>query len=227
MNNRIAIVGLLITILGISLFSSSSVTILSEFDNIPTGSFITYYANITTIPLPFANYKLELTNSLKEPEYDVEGKIITDGDYIDFYIFDEENYNLFKGCGTLHSGPIECRDWKAIVEKKDLTGTYTRILDPKLEKVTVVVHNKNTTKIIQNSINIRMESQYTGLAALVFIIGLVVFYIGIASKPKKITKNKRVNFIDSLKELEYDMEGKIITDGDYIDFYRVYNKQNF
>lgn len=197
MNNKIVIIGFLITILGISLFSSSSVTILSEFDNIPTATFITYYANITTIPLPFANYKIELTNSLKAPEYDMEGKIITEGHYIDFYVFDEENYSLFKRCGTVHSGPPECKDWKPIIEKEDLTGTYTRILDPKLKKVTVVVYNKNPDEIIQNSINIRVESQYTGLAALIFVVGLIIFYIGLATEPKKITRNKSINFIDN------------------------------
>ena len=195
MDNRIVIIGFLITLLGISLFASSSVTVLSEFDNIPTSSFITYYANVTTYPLPFANYRLELTNSLKAPEYNVEGEISTKGHYIDFYIFDEDNYNLSKGCGTKHGGAIECRDWKAIVERHNLTGTYTRILDPKMEKVTVVVYNRNPDKVIQNSINIRLESQYSGVATIIFIIGLVIFYIG-TSTEKKITRNKRVNFME-------------------------------
>ena len=196
MDNRIAIIGFLITVLGISLFSSSSVTVLSEFDNIPKASFITYYANVTTYPLPFANYKLELTNSLKQPEYDFEGKIISEGHYIDFYVFDEENLKLFRGCGASHDGPIECRDWKPIVERYNLTGTFTRILDPKMEKVNVVVYNKDPDKIIQNSINIRLESQYSGFAVIISIIGLVIFYMGLATE-KKITRSKRVNLIKS------------------------------
>ena len=103
---------------------------------------------------------------------------------------------MFRGCGASHNGPIECRDWNPIVERYNLTGTFTRILDPKMEKVNVVVHNKDPDKIIQNSINIRLESQYSGFAVIIFIIGLVIFYMGLATE-KKITRSKRVNLIKS------------------------------
>ena len=46
MNKQIVVLGLLIAVTGAYLFSMSSVTVLSEFDVIPTTSFITYYAEV-------------------------------------------------------------------------------------------------------------------------------------------------------------------------------------
>ena len=66
MNKQIVVLGLLIAVTGAYLFSMSSVTVLSEFDVIPTTSFITYYAEVDAAPLPFADYRLELTNNNKE-----------------------------------------------------------------------------------------------------------------------------------------------------------------
>ena len=66
MNKQIVVLGLLIAVTGAYLFSMSSVTVLSEFDVIPTTSFITYYAEVDKAPLPFADQRLELTNNNNE-----------------------------------------------------------------------------------------------------------------------------------------------------------------
>ena len=55
MNKQIVAIGLILALGGAYLFSLSSVMVLSEFDIIPTRSFITYYANVSTLPLPVAN----------------------------------------------------------------------------------------------------------------------------------------------------------------------------
>ena len=67
MNKQIVAIGLILALGGAYLFSLSSVTVLSEFDIIPTRSFITYYSNVTTIPLTLVNYRIELTNSNQGP----------------------------------------------------------------------------------------------------------------------------------------------------------------
>ena len=85
-----------------------------------------------------------------------------------------------------------CREWEPIVERYNVTGTYKKLLDPETEQITAVVWNKDKTKIVQNSISIRLESSYSGLAAMIFIVGLLTFYIGMSSdtkiKKKKIIK---------------------------------------
>ena len=102
MNKQILVIGVVITLLGGYLFSLTSVTVLSEFDVIPVNSFITYYADVQTLPLPMANYQLELTNNSQKPEF-IDG-IQTRGDVIDLYVFDDENYGIFKGCGGQRGG---------------------------------------------------------------------------------------------------------------------------
>jgi len=171
------------------LFSLSSVTVLSEFDVIPVNSFITYYADVQTLPLPMANYRLELTNNNQGPE--VRDGIETRGDVIDLYVFDEENYDIFKRCGGSRDGAEICKDWEPIVEKLELAGTFRRMLDPGMEKVTVVVWNHNPEETVENSISIRLESSYSGIANILVIIGLLVFYIG-ASKKEEKKVNKKI-----------------------------------
>ena len=189
MNKQILVIGVVITIFGAYLFSLSSVTVLSEFDVIPVNSFITYYADVETLPLPMANYRLELTNNNQGPE--VRDGIQTRGDVIDLYVFNEENYDIFKRCGGSREGAEICKDWEPIVERLELTGTFRRALDPEMEKVTVVVWNHNTEETVENSISIRLESSYSGIANILVIIGLLVFYIG-ASKKEEKKVNKKI-----------------------------------
>lgn len=189
MNKQILVIGVVITLLGGYLFSLTSVTVLSEFDVIPVNSFITYYADVKAFPLPMANYRLELTNNNEGPEF-IEG-IATRGDVIDLYVFDDENYDIFKRCGGQRGGAEFCVDWEPIIEQLELTGTFRRVLDPEMEKVTVVVWNHNIEETVENSISIRLESNYSGIANILVIIGLLVFYIGASRKEKKIV-NKRM-----------------------------------
>ena len=155
MNKQILVIGVVITLFGAYLFSLSSVTVLSEFDVIPVNSFITYYADVKTLPLPMANYRLELTNSNQGPG--IRDGIQTRGDVIDLYVFDEENYIKFKGCGGERGGDESCTDWEPIIQELKLTGTYKRML-PEIENVTVVVWNHNMEETVENSISIRLES---------------------------------------------------------------------
>ena len=189
MNKQILVIGVVIAIFGAYFFSLSSVTVLSEFDVIPVNSFITYYADVETLPLPMANYRLELTNNNQGPE--VRDGIQTRGDVIDLYVFNEENYDIFKRCGGSRDGAEMCKDWEPIVERLELTGTFRRMLDPEMEKVTVVVWNHNTEETVENSISIRLESSYSGIANILVIIGLLVFYIG-ASKKEEKKVNKKI-----------------------------------
>ena len=107
MNKQIVVIGVLVALGGAYLFSLSTVTVLSEFDVIPTRSFITYYADVNKLPLPIANYRLELTNSNKATEIiDGEQKF---GDPIDLYVFDEINYDKFKRCGGERFGADICQ----------------------------------------------------------------------------------------------------------------------
>ena len=170
MNKQILVIGVVITLLGGYLFSLTSVTVLSEFDVIPVNSFITYYADVKAFPLPMANYQLELINNNEGPEF-IDG-IETRGDVIDLYVFDDENYDIFKRCGGQRSGAEFCVDWE-------------------MERVTVVVWNHNIEETVENSISIRLESNYSGIANILVIIGLLVFYIGASRKEKKIV-NKRM-----------------------------------
>mgnify|MGYP001326203219 CR=1 FL=1 len=188
MNKQILVIGVVITIFGAYLFSMSSITVLSEFDVIPVNSFITYYADVETFPLPMANYRLELTNSNQGPE--IRDGIQTRGDVIDLYVFDDENYRIFKGCGGQRGGDESCTDWEPIVQKLELTGTFRRVL-PEMEKITVVVWNHNMEETVENSISIRLESNYSGIANILFIIGLLVFYIGASRKEEKIVNKRR------------------------------------
>ena len=193
MNKQILVIGLVIALFGGYLFSLTSVTVLSEFDVIPVNSFITYYADVQTLPLPMANYQLELLNTNQGPEF--RDGIETRGDVIDLYVFDDENYDIFKRCGGSRGGAEICTDWEPIVQKLELTGTFRRVLDPEMEKVTVVVWNHNMEETVDNSISIRLESSYSGIANILFIIGLLVFYIGASRKEgkkvnKKIKKRK-------------------------------------
>ena len=189
MNKQILVIGVVITLFGAYLFSLSSVTVLSEFDVIPVNSFITYYADVQTLPLPMANYQLELLNTNQGPEF--RDGIETRGDVIDLYVFDDENYGIFKGCGGQRGGDESCTDWEPIVQKLELTGTFRRVLDPEMEKVTVVVWNHNIEETVENSISIRLESSYSGIANILVIIGLLVFYIGASRKEEKIVNKRR------------------------------------
>ena len=189
MNKQILVIGVVIAIFGVYLFSLSSVTVLSEFDVIPVNSFITYYADVQTLPLPMANYQLELLNTNQGPEF--RDGIETRGDVIDLYVFDDENYDIFKRCGGSRGGAEICTDWEPIVQKLELTGTFRRVLDPEMEKVTVVVWNHNMEETVENSISIRLESNYSGIANILVIIGLLVFYIGASRKEEKIVNKRR------------------------------------
>ena len=171
------------------MFSLSSVTVLSEFDVIPVNSFITYYADVETLPLPMANYQLELLNTNQESEF--RDGIQTRGDIIDLYVFDDENYRIFKGCGGQRGGDESCTDWEPIVQKLEVTGTFRRVLNPEMEKITVVVWNHNMEETVENSISIRLESNYSGIANILVIIGLLVFYIGASRKEEKIVNKRR------------------------------------
>ena len=188
MNKQILVIGVVIALFGAYLFSMSSVTVLSEFDVIPVDSFITYYADVKTIPLPMTNYRLELTNNNQGAE--IRDGIETRGDVIDLYVFDDENYRIFKGCGGERGGDESCTDWEPIIQELKLTGTYKRML-PEIENVTVVVWNHNMEETVENSISIRLESSYSGIANILVIIGLLVFYIGASRKEEK-TVNKRI-----------------------------------
>ena len=188
MNKQILVIGVVITLFGAYLFSLSSVTVLSEFDVIPVNSFITYYADVQTLPLPMANYQLELLNTNQGPEF--RDGIETRGDVIDLYVFDEENYDIFKRCGGSRGGAEICTDWEPIVQKLELTGTFRRVL-PEMEKITVVVWNHNMEETVENSISIRLESNYSGIANILVIIGLLVFYIGASRKEEKIVNKRR------------------------------------
>jgi len=189
MNKQILVFGVVIALFGAYLFSLSSVTVLSEFDVIPTNSFITYYVDVQTLPLPMANYQLELTNNNQGSEF--RDGIQIRGDVIDLYLFDDENYDIFKRCGGQREGADICIDWDPIIQKLELTGTYRKVLDPEMEKITVVVWNHNIEETVENSISIRLESNYSGIANILVIIGLLVFYIGASKKEKKIV-NKSI-----------------------------------
>ena len=189
MNKQIVVIGVVIALFGAYLFSLSSVTVLSEFDVIPTNSFITYYVDVQTLPLPMANYQLELINNNQGPEF--RDGIQIRGDVIDLYVFDDENYDIFKRCGGARGGADICIDWDPIIQKLELTGTYRKVLDPEMEKITVVVWNHNMEETVENSISIRLESNYSGIANILVIIGLLVFYIGVSRKEEKIV-NKSI-----------------------------------
>ena len=189
MNKQILVMGVVISLFGAYLFSLSSVTVLSEFDVIPTETFITYYVDVQTFPLPMANYQLELTNNNQGSEF--RDGIQIRGDVIDLYLFDDENYDIFKRCGGQREGAEICVDWDPIIQKLELTGTYRKVLDPEMEKITVVVWNHNMEETVENSISIRLESNYSGIANIIVIIGLLVFYIGASKKEKKIV-NKSI-----------------------------------
>lgn len=187
MNKQIVAIGLILALGGAYLFSLSSVTVLSEFDIIPTRSFITYYSNVTTIPLPLANYRMELTNSNQGPEF-INGEEVP-GHPIDLYVFDDENYDLFKRCGGSREGADFCVEWEPIISKMELTGIYRRSLDTEIDRLTIVVWNHNPEKTVDNSISVRLESNYSGVANIIVIVGLLVFYIGLSRKEEKLKKN--------------------------------------
>lgn len=183
MNKQIVVIAIIVSLVGAYLFSMSSVTVLSEFDNIPTSSFITYYADVKKISLPSANIRMELTNNLKAPQ--LRDGIEIEGHYIDLFVFDDENYDIFKRCGGERGGAEICKDWNPILEKRNLTGTYNKALDPKINKVTVVVWNHDEDEVIQNSISIRLESNYSGIANIMLIFGVLIFYIGMSTNTNK------------------------------------------
>ena len=187
MNKQIVAIGLILALGGAYLFSLSSVTVLSEFDIIPTRSFITYYSNVTTIPLPLANYRMELTNSNQGPEF-INGEEVP-GHPIDLYVFDDENYDLFKRCGGSREGADFCEEWEPIISKMELTGIYRRSLDTEIDRLTIVVWNHNPEKTVDNSISVKLESNYSGVANIIVIVGLLVFYIGLSRKEEKLKKN--------------------------------------
>jgi len=187
MNKQIVAIGLILSLGGAYLFSLSSVTVLSEFDIIPKRSFITYYSNVTTLPLPLANYRMELTNSNQGPEF-INGEEVP-GHPIDLYVFDDENYDLFKRCGGSREGADFCEEWEPIISKMELTGIYRRSLDTEIDRLTIVVWNHNPEKTVDNSISVRLESNYSGVANIIVIVGLLVFYIGLSRKEEKLKKN--------------------------------------
>ena len=187
MNKQIVAIGLILALGGAYLFSLSSVTVLSEFDIIPTRSFITYYSNVTTIPLPLVNYRMELTNSNQGPEF-INGEEVP-GRPIDLYVFDDENYDLFKRCGGSREGADFCEEWEPIISKMELTGIYRRSLDTEIDRLTIVVWNHNPEKTVDNSISVKLESNYSGVANIIVIVGLLVFYIGLSKKEEKLKKN--------------------------------------
>ena len=160
---------------------------LSEFDIIPKRSFITYYSNVTTLPLPLANYRMELTNSNQGPEF-INGEEVP-GHPIDLYVFDDENYDLFKRCGGSREGADFCEEWEPIISKMELTGIYRRSLDTEIDRLTIVVWNHNPEKTVDNSISVKLESNYSGVANIIVIVGLLVFYIGLSRKEEKLKKN--------------------------------------
>jgi len=187
MNKQIVAIGLILALGGAYLFSLSSVTVLSEFDIIPKRSFITYYSNVTTLPLPLANYRMELTNSNQGPEV-INGEQIP-GHPIDLYVFDDENYDMFKRCGGSREGADFCEEWEPIISKMELTGIYRRSLDTEIDRLTIVVWNHNPEKTVDNSISVKLESNYSGVANIIVIVGLLVFYIGLSRKEEKLKKN--------------------------------------
>ena len=187
MNKQIVAIGLILALGGAYLFSLSSVTVLSEFDIIPKRSFITYYSNVTTLPLPLANYRMELTNSNQGPEF-INGEEVP-GHPIDLYVFDDENYDLFKRCGGSREGADFCEEWEPIISKMELTGIYRRSLDTEIDRLTIVVWNHNPEKTVDNSISVKLESNYSGVANIIVIVGLLVFYIGLSRKEEKLKKN--------------------------------------
>ena len=187
MNKQIVAIGLILALGGAYLFSLSSVTVLSEFDIIPKRSFITYYSNVTTLPLPLVNYRMELTNSNQGPEF-INGEEVP-GHPIDLYVFDDENYDLFKRCGGSREGADFCEEWEPIISKMELTGIYRRSLDTEIDRLTIVVWNHNPEKTVDNSISVKLESNYSGVANIIVIIGLLVFYIGLSRKEEKLKKN--------------------------------------
>ena len=187
MNKQIVAIGLILALGGAYLFSLSSVTVLSEFDIIPKRSFITYYSNVTTLPLPLVNYRMELTNSNQGPEF-INGEEVP-GHPIDLYVFDDENYDLFKRCGGSREGADFCEEWEPIISKMELTGIYRRSLDTEIDRLTIVVGNHNPEKTVDNSISVKLESNYSGVANIIVIIGLLVFYIGLSRKEEKLKKN--------------------------------------
>ena len=187
MNKQIVAIGLILSLGGAYLFSLSSVTVLSEFDIIPKRSFITYYSNVTTLPLPLVNYRMELTNSNQGPEF-INGEEVP-GHPIDLYVFDDENYDLFKRCGGSREGADFCVEWEPIISKMELTGIYRRSLDTEIDRLTIVVWNHNPEKTVDNSISVKLESNYSGVANIIVIVGLLVFYIGLSRKEEKLKKN--------------------------------------
>ncbi|MCH2396917.1 MAG: hypothetical protein MK227_01740 [Nitrososphaerales archaeon] len=187
MNKQIVAIGLILALGGAYLFSLSSVTVLSEFDIIPKRSFITYYSNVTTLPLPLVNYRMELTNSNQGPEF-INGEEVP-GHPIDLYVFDDENYDLFKRCGGSREGADFCEEWEPIISKMELTGIYRRSLDTEIDRLTIVVWNHNPEKTVDNSISVKLESNYSGVANIIVIVGLLVFYIGLSRKEEKLKKN--------------------------------------
>ena len=89
-----------------------------------------------------------------------------------------------------------CKDWEPIISKLELTGTFKRSLDPNVlepygGQLVIVVWNLNEEKAVNNSISIRLESDYSGIANIVVIIGLGVFYLGMSSKKGK-NSNKKI-----------------------------------
>ena len=187
MNKQIVVMGLILSVAGAYLFSLSSVTVLSEFDIIPENSFITYHPDDATHPLPLINYRMELINSNQDSEL-INGREVP-GQPIDLFVFDSENYNIFKGCGGVRTGEVICKQWEPIISEMELTGIYRRSLDPDIGELKVVVWNHNHEKTVDNSISIRLESNYSGVANILVIIGLLVFYIGLSRKEEKSKKN--------------------------------------
>ena len=130
---------------------------------------------------------MELINSNQGPEL-INGEQVP-GHPIDLYVFDDENYDKFKRCGGSKEGADICNEWEPIISKMELTGVYRRSLDPEIDRLTVVVWNYNTERTVDNSISVRLESNYSGVANILVIVGLLIFYIGLSRKEEKPKKN--------------------------------------
>ena len=62
-------------------------------------------------------------------------------------------------------------------------------MDTEIDRLTIVVWNHNPEKTVDNSISVKLESNYSGVANIIVIVGLLVFYIGLSKKEEKLKKN--------------------------------------
>ena len=84
----------------------------------------------------------------------------------------------------------------------ELTGVFKRALDPEIDRLTVVVWNHSPEKTVDNSISIRLESNYSGIANIIVIIGLLVFYIGMSRKEEKKSNKDVIEMRKSIAKIK-------------------------